>query len=196
MLIFCISTLSLSVCLCPLLRGSTLGLSFSLNLFASGWLEAGGQRGRRQEEKEVEEVEVEEDGEEEDDDYNEDTVEKSYSVSSWSGLCSAPSHTEEEEEEGEEGETDITNVTGGSRCEDDHHEEIIDEIPAEHDGPDKTQISEEDQDESRDETESASECDSDQISDCEAIYSTDWYNHYKQIIKQKSASVTGQDAER
>ena len=155
-----------------------------------------------EEEKEVKEEEkavkeVEEDGEEEDDDYNEDTVEKSYSVSSWSGLCSAPSHTEEEEEEeGEEGETDITNVTGGSRCEDDHHEEIIDEIPAEHDGPDKTQISEEDQDESRDETGSDSECDSDQISDCEAIYSTDWYNHYKQIIKQKSASVTGQDAER
>ena len=81
------------------------------------------------------------------------------------------------------------------RCEDDH-EEIIDEIPAEHDGPEKTQISEEDQDESRDEIESDSEYDSDQIADCEAIYSTDWYNHYKQIIKQKSASVTGQDAER
>ena len=142
--------------------------------------------------KEAEDVEdVEEDGVDEDEDYNEDTVEKSYSVSSWSCPGSAQGRSEEEEgEEGEEEETDITNVTGDSRGEE---EEIIDEIPADYDGPDRTQISE-DQDESRDEIEC--ESDSDPISDCEAIYSTDWYNHYKQIIKQKSPAVTANDPQR
>ena len=81
-------------------------------------------------------------------------------------------------------------MTGDSEGED---EEIIDEIPAEHEEPDKDQISE-DQDESRDESECESE--SELISDCEAIYSTDWYNHYKRIIKQKSPSVTANDPQR
>ena len=137
-------------------------------------------------EKVKEEVEEVEEEAEEDEDYNEDTVERSYSVSSWSWPGSVHSDNDEDEE------ADITSVRGDSRCEE---EEIIDEIPADHEGAADTQISS-DQDDRRDEIECESDS-SDLISDCEAIYSTDWYtDHYKHIIKQKSASLRANEAER
>lgn len=156
-------------------------------------------------EQEVKQKEVvkEDGGGEEDEEYNEDTVEKSYSVSSWSwpgsgnSDCVSDSDDDndvvEHEEKEEEKEEDITNVTGDSPGE---KEELIDEIQADRGGSDPPQISE-DQDESRDEI---VDSDSDLMSDCESLYSTDWYcdytDHYKQIREQKSTSCTAKEAER
>ena len=156
----------------------------------------------------VKEEQVKEDGGgEEDEEYNEDTVEKSYSVSSWSWPGSGHSDSDSDddhdvvEHEEEEEKEDITNVTGDVcdvPCDDSpgEKEELIDEIQSARGGADPPQISE-DQDESRDEI---VDSDSDLMSDCESLYSTDWYcdytDHYKQIREQKSTSCTAKEAER